>query len=174
MYKRNEIQLRELRGEDAVQMLAWENNQENWLVSDRETSLNLKDLELLIETQQNVGSIYDLDQYRFMITEAKTGRPIGTIDLYEASWNDDLAYVGILIAKKQDRKKRAGFHALELLLDKMHHEFELEFALARIQKWNIASIRLFEKVGFQKKIIDTYAEEEVDYIEFVCELEKKW
>ena len=174
MYNRDEIQLRECRGEDASILLEWENNKDNWRVSDRSEVLSLKDLESLIETQQNAENSYDLDQYRYLICESKTGRPIGTIDFYETDWEKDTAYVGILIAKREDRGKGAGAIALELILGRMSQELELEKAFARILPDNEASVRLFEKAGFKKNLEENQrGEQDADYIEFVCELEKK-
>jgi len=174
MYSRDNIQLRECRGEDASLLLEWENNQGNWQVSNRSEALTMKDLESLINIQQNTKSIFDLDQYRYMICDSSTGRPIGAIDFYDADWKNDSAYIGILIANAEDRRKGIGFTALEQLLDKMRDELELFRAHARIQRHNTASIRLFEKVGFRKNLEENnQGEREANYIEFVYELEKK-
>ena len=174
MYSREDIQLRELRGSDAPILLDWENNQENWRISDRSEAPSLSDLTSLIELQENAQHTYDLDQYRFMIVASKSGKPLGTVDFYEADWENDLAFIGILVADPKDRQKGAGLCALELLLDKMYNELELQMACARIFPDNLASIRLFEKAGFKKKLEEKHlSEPEAEYLEFVCELENR-
>jgi RimJ/RimL family protein N-acetyltransferase len=174
MGKENKVILRGLRGEDAAVLLRWENNQENWRISDRTKSLTKADIELLIESQQNAQSPFDLGQYRYMICEASTGRPLGTIDFYEADWETDSTYLGILIAKPADRSSGFGCHALELFFKKLQDEFDIVTVKVRIQPDNIGSIRFFTKAGFSKIINEKHLnEQEADYIEFVRELEKK-
>ncbi|XOV68192.1 MAG: GNAT family N-acetyltransferase [Fluviicola sp.] len=174
MSNENKVILRELRGEDTTLLLRWENNQENWRVSDRTKSLVKADIELLIESQQNAESPYALDQFRYMICEAGSGRPLGTIDFYEADWKVDSTYLGILIANPADRSSGFGSQALELFLEKLHDEFDLTTVKVRIQPDNMGSIRFFERAGFRKKNNEKHLnEQDADYIEFVRELEKK-
>lgn len=174
MYSRNDIQLRGLRGSDVAVLLSWENNIDNWHISERSEPVSQKDLELLIENQERVKNLYELDQYRFMIVATKTGRQLGTIDFYAADWTNDSAYIGILIAKKEDRRNGAGYLALELLLEKMSADLELRIARARIEPSNTASIRLFEKAGFKSSTDKINSDQNgIEYLEFVCELDKR-
>lgn len=149
MYNREDITLRGIHGADAAVMLRWENDPRNWHVSNRSVPLTKGDIESLIETQNRAEEISDLNQYRYLVVASKTGRPLGAIDIYEANWETDTAYVGILIAEKNDRRKNAGYWALHHLMLLMDEEFDMEYVYARIQPENSASIRLFEKAGFE-------------------------
>ena len=149
MYDNGNITIRRVRFSDAQSLYEWENNRDFWRISDRQEALTLLEIESFIEEQQS--SLFDLDQLRYMIVDSKSGKAIGTADLYEIDWNDDFAYVGILIADKKDRKKNAATHALLHLIDLSREELELDALRARIHPDNAASIRLFRKLGFQKK-----------------------
>ncbi len=175
MYSRNDIKLRGLNGSDATILLEWENDPDNWRVSNRNSPLSMLDIESLIENQNGADTIFDTDQFRWMIVESISGKLLGAIDMYETDWGNDHAYIGVLVAKVEDRGNGIGFHALEILLEILHGELDLKSVTARIQPDNIGSQRLFIKSGFKKKLEKKHSDvQDADYIEFVCELEKKW
>lgn len=149
MYKNGEIAIRRVRFSDAQSLYEWENNRDFWRISDREEALTQLEIEGFIEEQQS--SLFDLDQLRYMIVDAKSQKTIGTVDLYEIDWNEDFAYVGILIADKKDRKRNAATNALIHMMDLSREELELDMLKARVHPDNAASIRLFRKLGFRKK-----------------------
>jgi len=175
MFKKEDIQLRSVQASDATLLLEWENNPSNWRVSDRNEPLSRIDMEQFIVNQLNSQEIEQLDQFRYMITESPSGRPLGTLDLYEIDWGRESAYIGILVADPNKRRKGIGRWALELLLEHLYEELAITTAFARIQPENKASQELFQKVGFKKKLeISSAQNEDAEYIEFVCDLENKW
>jgi diamine N-acetyltransferase len=171
MYSLDDIMLRRVVGADAPLLLKWENNQENWRVSDRSESLTLNDLAVFIEEQEN--ALTTLDQIRFMIVERRTRNCIGTIDLYEIDWKLDSGYVGILIAEKANRRRGAAVHSLLLLERLALEQLELECLLARIHKDNKGSQALFTRAGFKKKI-DNFNLDKADAAFVDCNIFEKW
>ena len=175
MFKSGEIELRSVIGSDASILFQWENNRLNWRVSDRDAPLSMLEIERFIEQQLNAEEIDQLDQFRFIIIESSSRKPLGTLDLYEIDWDEESAYVGILIADPLNRRKGAGQFALELALERMWNELAITTAFARIQPDNSASLKLFKKAGFKKKKENSDAQnQDAEYIEFVCDLENKW
>lgn len=173
MYSPGDIGVRDLKVSDASFMLQWENDPENWKVSNRTEPLTMGDIEALVKAQlENI--IYELDQFRFIIEESKTDKILGAIDLYEIDWDNDAAYLGILIAEKSDRRRGAAILGLESLFKLMKEVFGLYTVMVRVQPDNSASLALFEKAGFKKKLEENYSgEQDAEYIEFVCELDKR-
>ena len=105
MFKKEDIQLRAVEASDATLLLEWENNPSNWRVSDRNEPLSRIDLEQFIVNQLNSNEMEQLDQFRYMVTESFSGRPLGTVDLYEIDWSRESAYIGILVADPNNRRK---------------------------------------------------------------------
>lgn len=159
------LAIRRVRYSDVSTLLEWENNPEFWRISDRKEKLSQIEIEKFIEEQQ--ADAFDLDQLRYVIVGEKSGRLIGTVDLYEIDWSSDKAVVGILIAKQEDRKKCLGQNALKLLISVSINELELELLVARVHVDNIPSLKLFDKLGFSKKTVepDQFLEDG-DYIQY--------
>lgn len=171
MYNFDDILLRRVIGADAPMLLKWENNQENWRVSDRSESLTLRDLEVFIDAQGK--ALHSLDQIRFMILERRTRNCIGTIDLYEIDWESDRGYIGILIAENENRRRGAAVHALAHLEAIAETDLELVRIMARIHKDNNGSQALFARAGFKKKI-DEFNRDKADAAYIDCDIFEKW
>lgn len=175
MFNPSDIRIRFPQGADASILLEWENDESNWRVSDRTEPLTMGEIVAFIERQSSVESIYDLSQIRFMIVEAKTGKALGTIDLYGIDWKADSAYIGILIAAPSRRRKGAGYQALEKVLEQAHEEMDLEQVKARIAPDNSASQSLFLKAGFIKNNTQTEdSDNDEEYWEYFCDFKGKW
>ena len=159
------VSIRRVRFSDVKKLLEWENNPDFWRISDRKEALNQREMEKFIEEQQ--ADVFDLDQIRYMIVGEKSGILIGTIDLYDIKWDSDTATVGILVAEQSNRKKGIGSEALQQLIIIAQQKLELEFLKARVHVDNTASLRLFDKLGFNKKSEepDQYMEDG-DYIQY--------
>lgn len=150
MNPNNDIFIRRIQVSDAKTLLLWENNPQIWSVSDRNEPLDFDDLWAFIQEQQD-ASEFDLDQIRYMIIEQRSEALLGTLDLYEIDWEENTAFVGILIAQERHRGKGFAAAALKEMYDISMNTLELDRLFARIQPENVASISLFEKNGFQKK-----------------------
>ena len=147
MLKGDKVFLRAVEPSDATLLMLWENDTENWKVTDTEVPFSLHGIMQLIDQQQDFRSTGLL---RFVICEVESERPVGTIDLYDADFRNGNAAVGILIANQQSRNKGYALQSLELMLNYTEKVLDLHNVTCSIQATNQESIHLFEKAGFQK------------------------
>jgi diamine N-acetyltransferase len=147
MLKGDKVILRAVEPSDAAMLMLWENDTENWKVTDTEVPFSLHGIMQLIDHQQDLRAT---GQLRFLICELESEKPVGTIDLYDADFRNGNAALGILIANHQARKKGYALQSVELLLAYAEKILELHNVTCSIQATNTESIRLFEKAGFQK------------------------
>lgn len=133
--------------EDCEVILDWENNLENWAVSNNNSPYSLRDIQMLIISLRDIRKAC---QARYMIIEKNTDRILGSVDLYEIDWKERKAGVGVLIANKDDRSKGYASDAL-LLLEKLAIDnWNLKHFNAEVHLSNTASLKLFDKCGYQK------------------------
>jgi diamine N-acetyltransferase len=138
------VSLREMQLTDVDTLLKWENNPDNWQISDTVAPFSRKQIEDFVNQQQ---SLKDNSQQRFMV--CLDDKPIGCIDLFEYNAAESKAGVGVLIAEKINRNKGYASKALSILIDKCRNELNVVHLFCNIYNENKASIRLFEKCGFQ-------------------------
>ena len=139
------VYLRMVEPTDALNLLQWENDPENWKVTDTEIPFSLHGIHQLIEQQQQFRST---GQLRFIICLVDTNESVGTVDLYDADFKHGNAFVGILIACKHDRGKGYAKEALKLLIEYVGTTFGFINLAASIQETNVSSAQLFKSVGF--------------------------
>jgi diamine N-acetyltransferase len=144
--KGQHVVLRAIEPEDIDLLYNWENDTENWNVSNTQTPFSRFILEQYITTSH--VDIYSAKQLRLMICE-KEGRAIGSIDLFDFDPNHMRAGIGILIADKTDRKKGLASEALKLLSNYSFEILNLHQLYCNITTDNESSILLFQKHGFQ-------------------------
>lgn len=146
MFKGDHIYLRPIEREDATKVVIWENDVNNWRVTDTEApyshSLILDHIESSLNFRQS-GVL------RLLICLNETEEPIGIIDLYDVNFKHDRASVGILIGNYSEREKGYASEALEILKEYAVKVLAFHNLTASILVDNISSIRLFEKAGFQ-------------------------
>lgn len=138
------ISLREMKPADAELLLEWENNPENWEISETSQPFTKEQIEAFVNQPQ---SLKENKQQRFIICLADS--PIGCIDLFEYDDDKKKAGIGVLIAEKINRNKGYASQALNLLKDRCRNELNIVYLFCNITSENTASIRLFEKCGFQ-------------------------
>lgn len=129
---------------DVNKLLKWENNPDNWQISDTVAPFSRKQIEDFVNQPQ---SLKDNKQQRFMV--CLDDNPIGCIDIFEYDTAKRKAGVGVLIAEESNRNKGYASEALNLLIEKCRNELNVVHLFCNIYKENKASIRLFEKCGFQ-------------------------
>lgn len=139
--------LRPVEPSDATVLMLWENDPKNWRVTDTEVPFSLHGIMQLIEQQQHIRST---GQLRFMICLKEDGHAIGTIDLYDADFKNRRAAVGILIGEVNERGKGSATEALELLVEYAREVLDLHNVYCSVQADNSASLKLFEKAGFDR------------------------
>ncbi|MEN9994404.1 MAG: hypothetical protein RL762_1061 [Bacteroidota bacterium] len=140
------ITLRAVEKEDAGTIFLWENNPANWKVSNTEVPFSMYDIHQLIEQQSDIRKS---GQMRLVLQTNTDARPVGVIDLYDLNFKHGYAAVGILIAEDQDKGHGFATDALSLLISYCNETLELRNLYCQIHCDNHASVRLFEKAGFE-------------------------
>lgn len=139
------VLLRALEPGDIDVLYSWENNPEVWSVSNTMTPFSKYVLEQYIISSHN--DLYTNKQVRFVIC-LLSGKPVGTIDLFDFDPKNLRAGVGILIAEKDERGKGYASEALALLKQYCFNILHLRQLYCSVSKSNFASIGLFENSGF--------------------------
>ena len=146
MLNSKNIYLRTLEPEDAFILLEWENNSENWKVSNTNVPFSEH---LIMNYVNSAQDIYATKQLRFVICKNETNEPIGTIDLFDFDAKNQKAGIGILIARKEERNKGFANEALQIIINYSFNHLLIHNLYCNINENNTESIRLFEKNGFE-------------------------
>jgi diamine N-acetyltransferase len=145
MYKTKELFLRSIEKKDAFGVYLWELDKETQRVTQSEIKVSLENVYALIEQQTDV---HNSSQLRMMICLSSNNASIGMVDLYDVDFEKGSAYVGVLIAEKQQRKKGFARQALLSIAQYAKKELKLVKLKATIQSSNEASIALFESLDY--------------------------
>ena len=147
------VYIRKIDFGDADDVLVWENDVENWRSSSNDSPYTILDIINLISELQDVAVA---KQGRWIICGVSDDRTIGAVDLTEINFEKGIATVGVLVAKKDDREK--GFATAGIkFLESEARGLGIKKLACTIHSDNYASIRLFEKLNFEK-IGKTYVE----------------
>lgn len=142
------IRLRPLEPEDLEYLYKWENNMDLWDVSDTLTPFSRYTLRQYIENSHQ--DIYTAKQLRLIIELLDDKKPVGMIDLYEFDPYHQRAGIGIMIHNEEDRKMGYASSAIALMVDYCFEILGLNQIYCSIPSSNLASINLFEKLGFTR------------------------
>jgi diamine N-acetyltransferase len=145
--KGNNIFLRPMELSDVDVLYEWENNTQLWHVSNTQAPLSKNVLLKFIEDSQY--DIYTLKQIRLMVVENKSGKAVGAIDLYEYDPQHDRVGIGIYIHNEFTGRGYAA-ESLNLVVDYCFKHLYVKQVHSLVNVSNEASIRLFEKAGFEK------------------------
>ncbi len=148
MLKAENIYLRTIEPSDAKYLVQWENNPENWTVSNTLVPFSEH---LILQYVNSAQDIFETKQIRFMICLQESNLPIGTIDLFEYDPMNQRAGIGVLIAESGERKKGYANEALQLIIHYGFDRLNLHQLFCHIFETNETSIHLFEKNNFVKK-----------------------
>ncbi|PCI94438.1 MAG: GNAT family N-acetyltransferase [Flavobacteriales bacterium] len=146
LLKSQNIFLRKLESTDVDLILEWENNIENWEVSGTVKPFTKEEIEQFVNGNHD---IYENKQIRYVICLVANNRAIGALDLFEFDSQNKTVGVGVLIAETENRRTGYASDSLNLICDYCSNELNVVTIFCNILKDNIASIRLFEKNGFQ-------------------------
>lgn len=146
--KFEEIKLRAVEPEDLELLYEWENNNHYWIISNTVTPFSKYTLKRYIENSHK--NIYVTGQLRLMIDILKTGRTIGTIDVFDFDPFHKRAGIGILIADETSRRKGYASMALRCLTDYCFGTLLLHQLYCNILSNNRESMQLFVKQGFRE------------------------
>ena len=145
MLKGEQIYLRALEPADSDIILKWENNSDNWRVSNTLVPFSRKLIENYVNSAQD---IYSIKQLRFIICLVENDKEIGAIDLFDFDPYHQKVGLGILIAEPEDRRKGYALEALKVVKEYCFNHLNLHQVYCNILSENKASIDLFEKSGF--------------------------
>ncbi|MBW6499368.1 MAG: GNAT family N-acetyltransferase [Bacteroidales bacterium] len=145
MLKGENVLLRPVEIKDVDSLYHWENDPENWLVSNTITPFSKFFLEQYVVGAQN--DIYADRQLRLII-EDHEGRTCGAIDLFDFDPHHRRAGIGILI-EAESRGKGLGTEALQLVIDYAANTLNLHQLHCTIDHDNERSLSLFKKMGFE-------------------------
>ena len=142
------ITLRAIEPEDIDLLYQWENDMESWHLSNTLTPFSRFALEQYVMAADQ--DIFTAKQLRLMIDKTKDdGKEcIGAIDLFDFDPVNKRAGIGVLIGKKE-RNKGFASEALKLLVNYCFKTLELHQLFCNIETTNTASLKLFQKQGFQ-------------------------
>lgn len=147
MLKGKNLELRALEPEDIDLLYDWENNSLLWYLSNTVAPFSRFALEQYV---LNVNQdIFSSKQLRMMIdvNDENGKKSIGSIDLFDFDPANSRAGLGVLIIKSERQKGYAG-EALALMIDYCFDVLHLHQLYCNISEDNKASLRLFEKAGF--------------------------
>jgi diamine N-acetyltransferase len=147
----SQILLRAVEPEDLTLLYLWENDHAIWQVSNTLAPFSQHQLRQYIES--NPSDIYAHHQLRMMIdcleTKLLIPRTVGAIDLFDFDPIHQRAGLGILIASAEDRRHGHAYGAICQMIDYARTILFLHQLYCHVSASNIASIKLFEKAGFQ-------------------------
>ena len=150
MKKESLISLRAVEPEDLELLYAWENNPAVWQVSNTLVPFSRYSLKRYIESDPS--DIFAQRQVRMMIdcrNDGKKARTVGAIDLFDLDPLHQRAGIGILIVSEEDRRQGYAYEAILQMIDYCRKVLFLHQLYCNIAVGNVASIKLFEKAGFE-------------------------
>lgn len=139
----NDVRLRYINQNDALSVLHWENELEEWNDNRGEIQFTLLEINLLIQELQDIQKS---GQARWII-ENNVGT-IGCVDLTEIDFKEGSASVGILVALTKERRKGIASRALELL-EAEAKKMNIFKLISHVRIENQKSLSLFRKSGYQ-------------------------
>ncbi len=144
--KGEHIILRALEPEDLEFVLAIENDERIWHLSNTQVPFSRFVIKEYLENAHK--DIFEVKQLRLVISDTKEA-PLGLIDLFNFDFKNKRAGVGILIKEESNRDKGYGHEALTLLVDYSFKFLGLHQLYCNISEENTASLKLFGKLGFK-------------------------
>lgn len=140
------ICLRALEPNDVELLYKWENDPDAWRVSN--TYAPISKFLLANYIKSNNSDIWEDKQLRLIIENSKQ-EAIGTVELFDFEPYHSRAGVGVIIFEHSERGKGRAIEALQLLIDYSRNTLGVSQLYANVAESNIASLKLFEKLGFE-------------------------
>jgi len=141
------VKLRALEPEDLDFLMATENDESLWHLSETQVPFSKHILQDYLNNAHQ--DIYESKQLRLVICDQKDEEmPLGFIDLFNFDPYHSRAGVGILIKSAKERGKGYGSEALDLVCTYAKRHLKLHQLFANISAQNIPSIKLFTSCGF--------------------------
>jgi diamine N-acetyltransferase len=141
------ILLRALEPQDLDLLFKWENDPENWFVSNTQFPFSRNALKKFI--QNSDLDLYKTGQLRLVIVERSEGKAIGCVDLFDYDHFNLRAGIGILIHDREKRNHGFASEALKIMLDYCFEYLGIHLLYCNIAHGNENSIKLFKNTGFE-------------------------
>src|SRR6056297_3508361 len=141
-----ELILRAVEPEDAEVIHKWENNTENWQVSNTKVPFSFHTIKQYAENPSH--DIYENLQLRLIIVRRNDSKRIGALDLFDFDAFNQRAGIGILINDTQDRGKGYAKNAIEIVKYYAFNFLHLKQLYCTIGEDNPKSLKLFQQCGF--------------------------
>jgi diamine N-acetyltransferase len=145
------VLLRAMEPHDLNNLYIWENDPENWFVSQTRAPYSKHVLTQFIDESQK--DIYETRQMRLMIilksNDHDEKEAVGAIDLFDFDPFHRRAGIGILVGKREYRRQGIASEALSLLINYAFKILGLHQLYCNVASSNEASYNLFVKAGFQ-------------------------
>jgi diamine N-acetyltransferase len=139
--------LRALEPDDLEFLFALENDPDLWAASDV-LPAPISRHALREYLRHSAASLAEAGQMRLIIS-GEENEPVGTLDLYDYSALHQRAGVGITVLQNERRRGYARAALLQLL-PYAREALRLHQLYCTVSEGNLASIRLFTEIGFQK------------------------
>lgn len=143
------VKLRALEPNDLRILYRWENNMDIWDVGNVVNPLSQAVLQSYIRNSHN--NIYQDMQLRMMIDNMQ-GVTVGCVDLYDFEPRSLKAGIALLI----DSPYQGNGYAYQTMLLLEHYAFDflhIHQLYAYIPELNKPSVRLFDKLGYQRSAV---------------------
>lgn len=141
------VYLRALEPEDLDFVFEIENDEDIWELSNTIVPFSKYVIKKYLENAHK--DIFETKQLRLVISD-KEDNPLGLIDIFDFDFINKRAGIGILIKEQVNRGKGYGLESLQLLVKYSFEKLYLHQLYCNISEDNKASIKLFEKVGFEQ------------------------
>ncbi len=145
--KGQKIFLRALEPEDLDFIYTIENDESIWEISNTQTPYSRFLIKQYLENAHQ--DIFEVKQLRLVIANY-SDVTLGLIDLFDFDFKNKRAGIGILVNNIDDRLKGYGEEALKLLVNYSFKHLGLHQLYCNISEENLASIKLFSKLGFKE------------------------
>ncbi|NQX76184.1 GNAT family protein [Gilvibacter sp.] len=142
------VRLRALEPQDLDFLFEVENNTAIWEVSNTLVPYSRFVLKQYLE--QAHLDIYSAKQLRLVICTAEDSKALGFVDLFDFDPKNKRVGVGIVVYEPDNRRQGYAREALSLLIPYCFDHLGLHQVFANIGAQNLASIQLFEALGFTK------------------------
>ncbi|MEA4936331.1 MAG: GNAT family N-acetyltransferase [Paludibacter sp.] len=151
MYLKNDIlKLRAPEPEDLELLYIWENMLEYWETGNTRQPYSKFALKQYIS--QINSNLYESNQLRLMMVDAKTNETVGTVDLFDFDLHHGRIALGLFVAPEFQKKGYAKA-ALQIVEEYVFGFLKINQLYCHIAKNNRASIHMFEKENFSKTIL---------------------
>lgn len=144
--KGKNILLRALEPTDLDFLYELENDTSIWEVSNTIAPYSRYILKKYLENSHK--DIFEVKQLRLVICNSANEKAVGCIDFYDFDPKNKRVGIGVVIFSNKEKRKGHAFEAIKLLCEYAFEFLDVHQVYATISEGNVASIKLFEKVGF--------------------------